>query len=791
VGTTLFFEGVAFQQTKAIFKNRYLSGGSFSAHSYGYDPSSEPKSVLKHPNFRFGPDNPTDSWHCGKGPLAESVQKKTAATNREIGKVFFEEGRNCWQIVQTDRVAFLIDGEAYFKTLADACERAQQAVYIIGWDVDSRIRLRRGRRSQQETLGTFVDRLTRENPALHIYILGWDFAVFYSLEREFLPLLSFGWKTHERVHFALDANHPVGASHHQKIVVVDDRLAFVGGIDLTSCRWDTSEHAPEQVGRQDNESAYEPFHDMQMMVDGKAASELGRLVRDRWQGATGEQLPAGDQTDGDPWPKNRDPDLENVRIALLRTVPEHNHRPQSLEIENFYRDAISQAKTSIYIENQYLTSQTIGRALENALQKKDGPEILILLPHKCSGWLEKETMGALREHLLQRLKAVDAQQKLKVCYPDRADLDAAIISVHSKVLIVDDALMTIGSANLSNRSMGFDTECNLALSTDGQPHAAAAIVDLRNRLLAEHMGTEPAKVAAVYAETGSLLSTVAQLNHGSRLLQDLPVADSTSAGETILSQEIVDPERPIDFLRLLDYLRLDTHPHNGANKIGPKLWGFAAVLLAALILTILWRWSPLQQWLDLDTLLASANKIRESPWAVPIVLLIYLVGCCVMVPVTLLILITLLSFGPFLGFVLALAGSLLGGLASYLLGRWLGRDAVRKLAGEKLNSLNRKLAEHGWLAIAIVRNIPIAPFTVVNMVAGSTHISLPSFIAGTAIGMVPGITAIAVFERGLERALRNPGWESAIVGLLAVACAVLILIFGKRWLVERKKVHDD
>lgn len=89
--------------------------------------------------------------------------------------MLFEEGRNCWKVAKVDRAAFLIDGEAYFKTFAEACERAQRTVFIIGWDIDSRIRLRRGKLEKQESLGDFVDRLARDNPALQIYILDWDF----------------------------------------------------------------------------------------------------------------------------------------------------------------------------------------------------------------------------------------------------------------------------------------------------------------------------------------------------------------------------------------------------------------------------------------------------------------------------------------------------------------------------------------------------------------------------------------------------------------------------------------
>lgn len=705
--------------------------------------------------------------------------------------MFFRKGHNCWQIARSARVSFLVDGEAYFSAVADACESACKVIYIIGWDIDSRIRLRRGNTQQQETLGKLVDRLARDKPDLNIYLLEWDFAMLYSMERETWPLLSFGWQTHERVHFELDDDHPVGASHHQKIVVIDDRLAFVGGFDLASCRWDTSDHAIEHSERCDNGDFYGPFHDVQMLVDGAAAETLAGLARRRWEQLTGDELPVVESVEQDPWPKNLQPDIEQAEIAVLRTQPEYDDNIEAREVEAFYLDAIEQAERVIYIENQYLTSHIISSALEKSLCKSDGPEILLVLPRKCSGWLEEETMGALRLRLIKRLLQADEHRRLKICYPDRAGLDDVIINVHSKVLIIDEDLMTIGSANLSNRSMGFDTECNLALSAEGQKHVQNAIVAFRNRLLAEHLGTTTEKIAAEFEKTGSLFATVDALNNSERTLQNLSWPEGETLSETLSASEIVDPERPIDIERLLEYLGVGTTNHDGELGVRKKAWRFAIVIMLAALLASLWRWSPLRQWLTMDNLLAITDYIRESPMTTPIVLALYVLGSCLMFPVTLMILVTALSFGPYMGFALAFTGSLLGGLASYLMGRWLGRDVVRKLAGEKINRLSRKLARRGWLAVALVRVVPIAPYTIVNMVAGSTHISTRSFLIGTAIGMGPGILAIMLFEGGLEHAIREPGWLSMVVSIIALIFALLVLVFCKRWLLARDENYDQ
>ncbi|WP_459860182.1 VTT domain-containing protein [Desulfuromonas carbonis] len=690
---------------------------------------------------------------------------------------------------RAQRIAFLVDGEDYYRAVADACESARQAIYILGWDVDSRTRLRRGKKGTAETLGEFVDRLVKEHPDLHIYILEWDFAMFYSLERETLSWLSLGWMSHERVHFEFDDNHPVGACHHQKIVVIDDLVAFVGGFDLASFRWDTSEHLPNHPERTERGTSYGPVHDVQMLVDGEAARELGCIARRRWDRATGEQLPEPTEYGHDPWPQSISPDHREVRLAILRTEPAYDGQAEVREIETFYRDAVTRAESFIYMENQYLSSHAICAALEESLQQAEGPEVVLVLPRKCPGWLEEETMGALRQGIQKRLLAADRNGRLRVYYPERAGLTTDVIIVHSKLLIADDTLLTVGSANLSNRSMGFDTECNLALSADGQKGIAKTIARFRNRLLAEHLGTEIQVVADHLARSGSLLATIDALDNDQRALKILPTSDDETPLEYFPAEIMFDPERPGSVDRLFDLFGTGTPQKSDAEAgdIRTKAWGFFAVIVSAILLAILWRWSPLKEWLNLANLLAAADAVRESSMTIPIVLAIYVVGSCLMFPVNLLILATALSFGSITGFVLAISGSILGGLASYLMGHWLGRDVVSKLGGERVNRLSRKLARRGWLAVALVRVVPIAPFTIVNMVAGASHISARSFLIGTAIGMCPGILAIMVFEEGLERALRNPHGGTLALAIVALCGAALILWGGKRWLARKNE----
>jgi phosphatidylserine/phosphatidylglycerophosphate/cardiolipin synthase-like enzyme len=290
----------------------------------------------------------------------------------------FEEGRNCWRICRADRAAVLVDGAAYFSALADSLEKARHSIFIVGWDIDSRIRLRRDRQDEPP-LGDFLNNLAKKHPDLHIYVLDWDFAMLYALDREPLPVFKLGWSTHKRLEFKMDARHPVGACHHQKLVVIDDCLAFCGGIDLTHGRWDTPQHAPHDPKRRDNGEDQPPFHDVQMMVSGAAAAALGELARRRWRRAGGGE-PAGiSSSTSDHWPQKIDAEFKDVAVAISRTEPSYEDETEVTEVKQMWMDAVAAARRRIYIENQYLTASEVVDALVRSLEREQGPEIVITL----------------------------------------------------------------------------------------------------------------------------------------------------------------------------------------------------------------------------------------------------------------------------------------------------------------------------------------------------------------------------------------------------------------------------
>jgi len=281
---------------------------------------------------------------------------------------FFRKGRNCWRIAHAGRAAVLIDADRYFSVLRRVAAAARHSILIIGWDVDSRMSSLTPAEDPGDglpgRLGEFLDALARSRKSLHIHVLDWDFTMLYAADREFLPIYNLGWRTHKRVHFHLDDRHPAGASHHQKIVVVDDAIAFVGGIDLSKSRWDTPEHRPGDERRRtlDGEP-YPPFHDVQMMVDAEAAAAVGALARRRWRRATGDDLEAPAETGRAAWPASVEPDFRDIEVAVARTEPAYEGGEKVCEVKALYLDAIAAARRTLYLENQYFTALDIARAI--------------------------------------------------------------------------------------------------------------------------------------------------------------------------------------------------------------------------------------------------------------------------------------------------------------------------------------------------------------------------------------------------------------------------------------------
>jgi phosphatidylserine/phosphatidylglycerophosphate/cardiolipin synthase-like enzyme len=208
----------------------------------------------------------------------------------------FESGRNIWRVARAERAAVLIDGANYFAAIRSAMINARQSILIAGWDIHSQTRLvgpsGMADDGYPETFAEFLVALVHKRPELDIRLLLWDFSMLYAAERDLFPTMTLRWNTPHNIRFCLDDCVPIGSSQHQKLVVIDDAVGFSGGLDITARRWDTNAHRANDPLRFDPAGVpYEPFHDVQMLVDGEAARALGDLLRARWACAACEDGP--------------------------------------------------------------------------------------------------------------------------------------------------------------------------------------------------------------------------------------------------------------------------------------------------------------------------------------------------------------------------------------------------------------------------------------------------------------------------------------------------------------------
>lgn len=701
-----------------------------------------------------------------------------------------------WRTAKASRTALLVDGAAYFFAVRQAMLRARRTIYIVGWDIDGRTPMGDPADPPRDglplPLRDFLIALVKHRPELEIHILLWDFTVLYSLSREMLPTLSLGWATPRRIHLGFDDAVPLEACQHQKLVVVDDTVGFCGGMDIALRRWDTSRHTPADPRRIDPDGdAYEAVHDATLAVEGEAARALGDHVRDRWRLAVGEALEPPAVT-SDPWPPHLVPDPQPAddlgpvtgcpcAVTLARTCAAYDGRDGVFEILPQYLHAIASARRTIYIENQYLSAKAIADALIARLEAPDPPEVVLITTRSHDGWLEGVTMGAARTAFLQTLARRGVRDRVRVLHPWVLDKDGETrvgVKVHAKLMVVDDRLLVIGSANIANRSMGLDCEMTLTVEA-ADDDQRAFIAAVRDRLVAEHAGVAPATVAARRAAGEPLLATLDSLADGrnGRGLAPLPDGDPETLDRLEPLVRLGDPERPID---IEEFLMHEAPPPVSARRrpVLRHLWLGIALIAAVVGLVLAWRFTPLSEIVDPAALQDWLAGLRGQPWAPLAVVGLYVGMGLIAFPVTVLIAATAMLFGPGWGFAYAMAGTLASAGVAYFIGAVLGRDLIRRYAGHTVNKLSKRLGRHGILAVIILRMAPVAPFTVVNLIAGASHVKAVDFMAGTFLGMLPGMTLMTLFGSSLVNLLDDPQPHHFLLlgGIIALWITVSIVL---------------
>ena len=460
-----------------------------------------------------------------------------------------------WRYVRASRAHVVIDCAAYFANIREAMLRAEQQILVIGWDFDTRISLGTGRRwwnvrkrrQFPARIGGFVPWLCHRTKRLQVYLLKWNFGALKFVFRGSMVFDLLRWMRHPRITLRLDSAHPLGCSHHQKIVVIDDCFAVCGGIDITSRRWDTRQHVEADPRRKGPRGKlYGPWHDLTMMVEGEAAAALSELARERWMLSGGKPLAPCAPREGTPWPEKLSAEFRDVEIGIARTRASHRGSQQVHEIEALFIEHIRRARHFIYAESQYFASRAIAEAIALRVAEPDPPEIVLINPESAEGWLEQAAMDGARVQLCHAIGERDRLNQFRIFNPYTTGNTP--IYVHAKLMIVDDEIIRVGSANLNNRSLGLDSECDVFIDAarPGNGHAAAAIRRIRLALIAEHCGIEPDQAEAELESHGSMIAMLSARSQAGKHLAPFVLRDLTEAEKAVADNALLDPERPED-----------------------------------------------------------------------------------------------------------------------------------------------------------------------------------------------------------------------------------------------------
>ncbi len=458
-------------------------------------------------------------------------------------------GQTCWRADPANRASFLVDAQDYFTAAYEALLRAKKQIILLGWGFDPRTRLApdggMGKSEPDEIARILLD-VSRAKPDLDVRLLIWKSAFPVSASQDFFPHRAKAWFRGSRVNFHLDDMVPLGACHHQKVLVVDDQVAFVGGGDFCADRWDSTAHLDTDNRRRlVNHPCHSPRHEVMMMVDGAAARALGELSRQRWKIATGETIEPPPPSAEDAWPDFTIPDLEDVEVAIARTLPRWHGAPMVEEIRALTFASIAEARSRIYIENQYMTSPLYAEAIAARLLEPDGPEVVLMSTERSPSWFDQLTMDKTRALFMRRLREADVFGRFRAYCPETSG--GEVIIVHAKTSVFDDDLVRVGSANMNNRSGGFDTEVELAIEARTEAHRKA-IAAFRNTLVGHYMGRTGDVVQHAVDEHGGLAQALDVLNRSGRLREIAP-EQLTRFEQLIAAFHLGDPTQTGDSMR--------------------------------------------------------------------------------------------------------------------------------------------------------------------------------------------------------------------------------------------------
>ncbi len=465
--------------------------------------------------------------------------------------MLLDPGTTCWRRETSGRAALLIDMADYFDAAMKAMRKARHTVHLLNWAFEPQTLFHPQpgcTGPDDDRIANFLKALAKDNPKLDVRLLCWKSAAPVAATQHWFTLADRKVFAGTAVKFVLDGKLPIGACHHQKVIVIDDAIAFCGGGDIGPERWDTPLHLDDDPRREktrhahgSSEDDFDSRHEVMGLVEGAPAKALGALFRERWARATGEALVEPPPT-RPAWPAGVAAQFKDVEVGLSRTHAAWRRYPQVREVEQLHLAAIAAAQRCIYMENQYLTSPLIAAALGRRLAEADGPEVVLIGTEHSPSYFDQATMDHTRARFIEALKHADKHGRLQAYSP--VTTMGRIIIVHAKLTIIDDRLLRIGSANINNRSMGFDTECDMSFEAGGRAGSGnrLQVTALRNRLLAHWLGCDVATLEAAIDKAGGVGAAIEALrSSGYARLRTMLTPPAQGAAAVIAAYHIGDP----------------------------------------------------------------------------------------------------------------------------------------------------------------------------------------------------------------------------------------------------------
>jgi phospholipase D1/2 len=661
-------------------------------------------------------------------------------------------------------VSLLAGSEEYFSVLSRGINEAERRILIVGWSLDDRVRLRRD--DESPSVGELLVARARANPGLRIQLRIWQAPAVFAADQYISDWFRDAAEALPNLDLVAVPAASDFAARHEKYVIIDDSLAWLGGMDISHNRWDTTEHRANNPSRVNPDGEpYVPYHDTQLMFRGPGVRDLfvlavgDGLLEDDWN------PPATPAAPGGSW------DLRDQELyfSVTRAHPARDSATKR-EIIHLYRDLITAAEDRIYIENQYFSSDEITRLLIRRLEEPEGPEVIVIVPRELPDTLGRVTMGTNTALHLSDLLAHDTHHRLGIFHlvsPDEAGVD---VKVHSKTMIVDGVGITVGSANISRRSFSLDSEMN-ATVVGSRSGRESPITDLEDRLIAQHLGLSPEEWRGVVARhDGSWLAAIRErMQHWNGIVdgRDTIVEGSPER----LPREILDRldmrEPPPQESVIQRIVRSNPWEIIARTK---RIW--VTSLVGALAVGALLYLG--QSNFDIQGVLRTIEEINTGRPLLGALLTIMSFWLAMGLFVTIVVPIVFFAalHGPALGIVYSTIGVFSGAALFYGVGLalhtapWPNQFRAVRRAKRQLEGIKR----YGLWAVAMSRMVPSGPFMVVNLVTGLLGFSPLHFLAGSAIGLLPGIVAFSLFGEVIRNVFTDPGLTStALFGAFVLA----------------------